>query len=100
MSLDEGGVRGAGAETGGDGLVTKSFLTLCDSMDCSPPGSSVHGFSRQECWSGLACPPPGGRDGKWRQRCWAPLDSPWGLRLLLLRVHRVALSDAAVSPLI
>ena len=23
-------------------LVTQSCLTLCDSMDCSPPGSSVH----------------------------------------------------------
>ena len=22
-------------------------------MDCSPPGSSVHGFSRQEYWSGV-----------------------------------------------
>ena len=28
-------------------------------MDCSPPGSSVHGFSRQEYWSGLPFPPPG-----------------------------------------
>ena len=27
-------------------------------MNCSPPGSSVHGFSRQEYWSGLPCPPP------------------------------------------
>ena len=25
-------------------LVTKLCLTLCDSMDCSPPGSSVHGI--------------------------------------------------------
>ena len=24
-------------------LVTKSCLTLCDAMDCSPPGSSFHG---------------------------------------------------------
>ena len=23
-------------------LVTQSFLTLCDPMDCNPPGSSVH----------------------------------------------------------
>ena len=38
----------------------QSCLTLCDSMDCGPPGSSVHGiFSRQEYWSGLPCPPPG-----------------------------------------
>ena len=27
------------------GLVTQSCLTLCDPMDCSPPGSSVHGDS-------------------------------------------------------
>ena len=25
-------------------LVSQSCLTLCDSMDCSPPGSSVHGI--------------------------------------------------------
>ena len=25
----------------------------------APPGSSVHGFSRQEYWSGLPLPPPG-----------------------------------------
>ena len=30
--------------------------TLCDPMGCSPPGSSVHGFSGQEYWSGLPCP--------------------------------------------
>ena len=28
-------------------------------MDCSAPGSSVHGFFRQEHWSGLPGPPPG-----------------------------------------
>ena len=33
-------------------------LTLCDLMDCSPPGSSVH-ISMQEYWSVLPCPPPG-----------------------------------------
>ena len=31
----------------------------CDPMDCSLPGSSVHGFSRQEYWSGLLFPSPG-----------------------------------------
>ena len=34
-------------------------LNLCDTVDCSPPGSSVHAVSRQEHWSGLSCPPPG-----------------------------------------
>ena len=28
-------------------------------MDCSLPGSSSMGFSRQEYWSGFPCPPPG-----------------------------------------
>ena len=27
-------------------LVTQLCLTLCDPMDCSPPGSSVHGVSQ------------------------------------------------------
>ena len=29
-------------------LVTQSSLTLCDPMDCSPPGSSLHGILQQE----------------------------------------------------
>ena len=32
-------------------------MTLWNS--CSPPGSSSMGFSRQEYWSGLPCPPLG-----------------------------------------
>ena len=28
-------------------LVAQSFLTLCDPMDCSPPGYSVHGISQE-----------------------------------------------------
>ena len=34
----------------------QSCLMLCDSMDYSQPEST--GFSRQEYWSGLPCPPP------------------------------------------
>ena len=30
----------------GGGSVTKSCPTLCESMDCSPPSSSVHGISQ------------------------------------------------------
>ena len=37
----------------------QSCLTLCDPMDCSPPGSSVLGILRQEYWSRLPRPPPG-----------------------------------------
>ena len=34
-------------------------LTLLNPIDYSLPGSSAHGFSRQEYWRGLLCPPPG-----------------------------------------
>ena len=40
--------------------VTKSCLTLCNSMDCSQTDSSVHGIFQEEYWSGLPFPPPGG----------------------------------------
>ena len=43
----------------GGGLIIKSCSTLCDPMDCSPPGSSVHGTSQQEYWSGLPFLSPG-----------------------------------------
>ena len=33
-------------------------LTLCNPMDCSPPGSSIREIL-QGYWSGLPCPPPG-----------------------------------------
>ena len=36
----------------------QSCPTLCDPIDGSPPGSPPLGFSRQEHWSGLPCPPP------------------------------------------
>ena len=35
-------------------LVTQSCLTLCDLMDCSPPGSSVHGDSLGKS-TGVGC---------------------------------------------
>ena len=34
-------------------------LTLCCSMDVAPQASWSMGFSRQEHWSGLPCPPSG-----------------------------------------
>ena len=38
--------------------VTQLCLTLSDPMEYSLPGSSVHGFSRQEYWSGVPLPSP------------------------------------------
>ena len=37
----------------------QSCLTLCNPMDCSLPGSSVQGFSRQYYWGGWPRPPTG-----------------------------------------
>ena len=41
-------------------MLSPFSLTLCDSMACSLPGSSLSmGFSRQRYWSELPFPPPG-----------------------------------------
>ena len=37
----------------------QSCLTLCDPMDCSPPGSSVHGILQTKIIEWVVCPPPG-----------------------------------------
>ena len=40
--------------------VAQSCLTLCNPMDFSPPGSSIHGISQaKEYWSGSPFPSPG-----------------------------------------
>ena len=40
--------------------VVQSCLTLCDTIDCSPPGSSVHRILQQEYCTGFSFPSPGG----------------------------------------
>ena len=37
-------------------FVAQSCLTLCDSMDCSPPGSSVHGILQARVLEWVAMP--------------------------------------------
>ena len=39
-------------------LVTQTCPTLCDPMDCSPPGSSVHGIHQAEYPNGWPFPSP------------------------------------------
>ena len=39
-------------------LVTQLCSTFCKPMDCSLQAPLSMGFSRQEYWSGLPCPPP------------------------------------------
>ena len=38
--------------------VAQSCLTHSDPMDCSLPGSSIHGIFQQEYWSGVTLPSP------------------------------------------
>ena len=40
-------------------LVTQACPTLCDPVDSSPQAPLSMGFSRQEYWGGVPCPPPG-----------------------------------------
>ena len=40
-------------------LVAQSCPTLCHSMDCIPPGSSVHRLLQTKYQSGLSFPSPG-----------------------------------------
>ena len=40
-------------------FVTKSCLTLCNPVDCSPPSSSVHGISQVRILAWLPFPSPG-----------------------------------------
>ena len=86
-------------------LVTQSCPTLYGPIDCSPPGSSVQEFSRQECWSGVhislsrgsSCP----RDwmhvscmGGWILYCWTTRKTPASLTLCLIEcsdIHNVLL---------
>ena len=61
-------------------------LTLCDPMDCSPPGSYVLEFSRQEYWSGLPLPPPGDRLSP-ESKCISPASSALAGRFFTTAPH-------------
>ena len=43
-------------ESGVTVLVSRSCLTLCDPMSCSPPGSSVHGIAQARILEWVAIP--------------------------------------------
>ena len=64
--------------------VAQSYLTLCDPMDCSPPGSSVHGILQARILSGLLFP----RKGPFIYlACCMPAHFPmvWDLRILAMK---------------
>ena len=57
--------------------VAQSCPTLSNPMDRSPPGSSsIHGFSRQEYWSGMPLPSPRGREKPLKKPLlWSSIDN-------------------------
>ena len=64
-------------------LVAQSCLTLCDPMDCSPPGSSVHGILQARILEWVAI--PFSRSSSWpRDWTWV-LDHKWILYRLSYR---------------
>ena len=71
-------------DRGMHGLVSQSCLTLCDPMDCSPPGSSVHGVSQARMleWAAISF----SRGSSWpRDRTWVSwiegrFITTWGTR--------------------
>ena len=63
------------------GLVTQLYPTLCDPMDCSPPGSFVYGDSpgKNTRVGSHACPPPGDLLNLWIKSR-SPAFSIWVIR--------------------
>ena len=75
--------------------------TFCNPMDCSPPGSFVMGFSRQEYWSVLLFPYPGKSSwcGNWTQvACIASRFFIWAVREALLTQGNYYNSSQEISP--
>ena len=70
--------------------ITQSCLTLCDPMDCSPPGSSLHGIFQAEALEWVAISfsrgssQPG--DQTWVFHITSRFSSIWGIRKALLRL--------------
>ena len=72
--------------------VAQSCLTLSDPMDCSLPGSSVHGIFQARVlewgaiafsnWTELFTPNPACPLGYWRKRMTGPPASAWALQVL------------------
>ena len=70
-------------------LVAQSCLTLCDPMDGSPPGSSVHGILQARILKWVASPSSRGSSQPRGQSCVSCIS--WiGRRVLYHECHKVA----------
>jgi len=86
--------------------VIQSCLTLCDPMDCSLSGSSVHGIFQAEYWNGLPFPSPGDlpdpgiEPGSPTLRADALLSEPGGISIVLKVTYLKILLDDSASDII
>ena len=88
-------------------LLAQSCLTLCDPMDCSPPGSSVHGISQARILEWFVIPFSRGSSPPRDQTCvsciadgfftTAPPGKPF-LTLLLLLLSRFSRVRLCATP--
>ena len=73
-------------------------LLACDPVDCSPPGSSVHGISQTRQWSELPFPSPGSLPDLELEPVFPPLQvdslplSHWGMNQPIHLVPALCLS--------
>ena len=86
-------------------LAAQSCMTLCDPMDCSPPGSSVHGIpqARILVWAAISFSRGSSQPRDWIWvSCiagefftnWATREAPWLKYLLLFPLMSLAISFA------
>ena len=76
--------------------VTQSCLTLCNPVDCSLSGSSVHGIFQAKYWSGLPLPSP--RGSSWpRDRTWVFRIAGWLYTLLATREAPTCLEKTIIQ---
>ena len=74
--------------------VAQSCLTLSDPMDCSPPGSSIHGIFRATVleWGATSILRAANSQGRWDSKSgWAKSGFPWGSlqRFTVSLIHSV-----------
>ena len=68
-------------ESENESEVAQSCLTLCNPMDCSLPGSSVHGILQARTLEWVAFPSPRHESEKWKWSHSVVSDSVWSQRL-------------------
>ena len=84
-------------------LVTRSYLTLCDPMDCSPPGFSVYGILQARILEWIAIPFSRGsswsRDWPWVSCIAGRFFTVWTTREAPVRQHWILRAQPSADSL-